>query len=65
MLSHVSIDMQKYWPDEDEPNETHGLLTVELLSERYTTITNVVERELKVHLTAKVDNMYCAVCALF
>ena len=48
--------MQKYWPDGDKPKETHGLLTVELLTERYTTITNVVEREFKVYLTIKVGN---------
>ena len=47
--------MQAYWPNEEDPKEAHGTLTVELLNERYTTIQNVVERELKVYLTATVS----------
>jgi len=43
---------------------THGTLTVELLDEQYNSIQNVVERELKVYLTATVSRTLCGVCIL-
>ncbi|KAI0221423.1 hypothetical protein LSAT2_027240 [Lamellibrachia satsuma] len=51
-------DGEAYWPNEEDPKETHGTLTVELLNERYTTIQNVVERELKVYLTATPNHVH-------
>ena len=49
-----------YWTAEGQ-KQTFGSLTIELLSEQPSSITDVIERELKVHNTAKV----CKVTTLF
>ena len=43
-----------YWPEDDDPVQTHGTLTVELLKERPSGIPNVTECEISVRVTAEV-----------
>ena len=43
-----------YWPGEEHPRQTHGILTVELLREKPGDIANVTEYDLTVCITTDV-----------